>query len=217
MAEAARHSGHAAGVRRAWLVDGTGARLDRMSGAERTLYAAVDVHYPVSGGARSALVLADNPRFTEIVDERVHWLPTVAPYQPGRLFRRELPALRAVLAGTAGLVLIIVDGYVDLDPHGRPGLGAHLHAHLNTPVIGVAKTAFRGATHAIEVRRGATVRPLYVTSAGLDADRAATLVRRMAGSYRVPDALRRVDALARAGHQPSRRESTPLTGPTAAR
>jgi deoxyribonuclease V len=158
----------------------------------------------VSGGACAALVLAGGPRFTEMVDERVRWLPTVAPYQPGRLFLRKLPALRALLADTAGLVLIIVDGYVDLDPHGRPGLGAHLHAHLNTPTIGVAKTAFRSATHAIEVRRGAALRPLYVTSTGLPTDEAATLVTRMVGSYRIPDALRRVDALARAGHQPPR-------------
>jgi deoxyribonuclease V len=63
----------------------------------------------------------------------------------------------------------------------------------------VAKTAFHTATHAIAVRRGSAVRPLYVTSAGMPADRAAALVAVMAGSYRLPDALRRVDALARAG------------------
>jgi deoxyribonuclease V len=138
----------------------------RVRGPDRTLYAAVDVHYPASGGGCAALVLARDPRFEEIVDERVRWLPAVAPYQSGRLFLRELPALRAVLAGIASLVLIIVDGYVDLDPQGRPGLGAHLHADLSVPVIGVAKTAFRSATHAIEVHRGAAVRPLYVTSTG---------------------------------------------------
>jgi deoxyribonuclease V len=162
-------------------------------------YAAVDVHYPAAGGAHAALVLARDQRFAEIIDERVRWLPDVAPYQPGRFFARELPALHAVLAGVDLLALIVIDGYVDLDPHGRPGLGAHLHADLSTPVIGVAKTAFHTATHAIAVRRGSAVRPLYVTSAGMPADRAAALVAVMAGSYRLPDALRRVDALARAG------------------
>ncbi len=97
---------------------------------------------PADGGARAALVLADDPRLGRIVDERVHWLPSVAPYQPGQFFERELPALRAVLTDPAGIALIIVDGYADLDPHGRPGLGAHLHADVNIPVIGVAKTAF---------------------------------------------------------------------------
>jgi deoxyribonuclease V len=173
-----------------------------MTRPARTLYAAVDVHYPASGGARAARVLAHDARFAEIVDERVHRLPAVALYEPGRFFLRELPALRAVLADTTDLALIVIDGYVDLDPHGRPGLGAHLHAELNVPVVGVAKTAFRGATHAIEVRRGTAIRSLYVTSVGVPIDEAATLVTRMAGPYRIPDALRRVDALARAGHQP---------------
>jgi deoxyribonuclease V len=174
------------------------------------LYAAVDVHYPAAGGAHAALVLARDQRFAEIVDERVRWLPEVVPYEPGRFFARELPAIRAVLAGIdacidAGideLAFIVVDGYVDLDPHGRPGLGAHLHADLRTPVVGVAKTAFRTATHAIAVRRGSAARPLYVTSAGMPAGRAAAVVTGMAGRYRLPDALRRVDALARAGQPP---------------
>jgi deoxyribonuclease V len=95
------------------------------------------------------------------------------------------------------LSLVIIDGYVDLDPQGRPGLGAHLYTDLNVPVIGVAKTAFRTASHAIAVRRGDARRPLYITSAGMPADRAAVLIAGMAGRYRLPDALRRVDALAR--------------------
>jgi deoxyribonuclease V len=64
-------------------------------------------------------------------------------------------------------------------------------------VIGVAKTAFRTAIHAIPVRRGTATRPLYVTTAGIPLSRAATLVKGMAGAHRLPDALRRVDALAR--------------------
>jgi deoxyribonuclease V len=64
-------------------------------------------------------------------------------------------------------------------------------------VIGVAKSAYRAATHAVAVRRGTASRPLYVTAAGLDPAEAAALVARMAGPHRLPDALRRVDALAR--------------------
>jgi deoxyribonuclease V len=160
-------------------------------------YTAVDVHYPASGGARAAAVSADDERFASIVDERARWLPEVAPYEPGRFFARELPPIRAVLAGLDGLELVVVDGYVDLDASGRPGLGAHLHAEIGVPVVGVAKTAFRGATHAAEVRRGGAARPLYVTAAGLSLARAAALVTAMSGPHRMPDALRRVDALAR--------------------
>lgn len=128
----------------------------------------------------------------------MRWLARVAPYQPGLFYARELPALRTVLADLGHrLSLVIIDGYVDLDPQGRPGLGAYLHAHLNVPIIGVAKTAFRTASHAVPVRRGDALRPLYITSAGIPTERAAALVSEMAGPYRLPDALRRVDALAR--------------------
>jgi deoxyribonuclease V len=40
---------------------------------------------------------------------------------------------------------------------------------------------------------------LFVTAAGMPTADAADLVRRMAGRYRLPDALRRADNLARAG------------------
>ena len=50
---------------------------------------------------------------------------------------------------TSHMDLLIVDGFVDLDPSGRPGLGAHAHAAFEVPIIGVAKSAFRSATHAI--------------------------------------------------------------------
>jgi deoxyribonuclease V len=92
----------------------------------------------------------------------------------------------------------VVDGYVDLDPDGRPGLGAHVHAAFGgVPVVGVAKTAFGTATHAARVFRGQSTRPLYVTAAGMTIPDAAALVAEMAGRFRVPDALRRVDRLAR--------------------
>ena len=164
---------------------------------EWTRFGAVDVGYPAAGGARCALVVAADIRYSSIVEEHVQALSDVAPYEPGRFYLRELPAIQAVLADTAGLDLLIVDGYVHLDPTGRPGLGAYVHSALSIPVIGVAKTAFRGATHARTVHRGAAQRPLYVTAAGLDAAEAAALVQAMAGRFRLPDALRRADQLAR--------------------
>ncbi|MEH1127750.1 endonuclease V [Micromonospora sp. CPCC 206061] len=160
-------------------------------------YAAVDVHYPADGSANAAMVVAADRTFSSIVDEYTAHLPSVPPYQPGAFFLRELPALRAVFAQAGVVDLVVVDGYVDLDPNGRPGLGAHVHHEMDVPVVGVAKTAFHSATHAVEVRRGGT-RPLYVTAAGLPLDEAAALVQAMAGSHRLPDALRRVDSLARA-------------------
>jgi deoxyribonuclease V len=68
---------------------------------------AADVHYPSTGGARAAAVLA----------ERTAVVPRVPPYQPGQFYLRELPPLHAVLDG---LGLLVVDGYADLDPSCGP-------------------------------------------------------------------------------------------------
>jgi deoxyribonuclease V len=161
------------------------------------LCAAVDVHYLRTGGARAAAVLAADAVFAHVLAEHTATVPRVAPYQPGEFYVRELPPLRAVLHELSGLGLLIVDGYADLDPAGRPGLGAHAHAEFGIPVIGVAKSRFRTATHAVPVVRGSSVRPLFVTAAGMPSAAAADLVRRMAGRHRLPDALRRADTLAR--------------------
>ena len=131
--------------------------------------------------------------------ERTAVLPQALPYRPGQFYLRELPPLRAVLDDLSGLGLLVVDGYADLDPDGRPGLGAHAYAEFGIPVIGVAKSRYRTATHAVPVLRGSSARPLFVTSAGMPRADAADLVRRMTGRHRLPDALRRADTLARAG------------------
>ena len=161
------------------------------------MYAAADVHYLPSGGARAALVLAPDPTFSAIVSEKTVFIDHVAPYQPGEFYRRELPPIRAVLADVDDLGLLIIDGYVTLDPDGRPGLGAYAHEEFAVSVIGVAKTRYALAVHAIPVVRGTAKRPLYVTAVGIPPADAAELVRTMTGSFRLPDALRRVDALAR--------------------
>ena len=162
-------------------------------------YAAADVHYPLRGGAVAALVVASDPAFATVVAQHTARLDHVAPYRPGRFAERELPPLRAVLAAAGPVDLLVVDGYVDLDRDGRPGLGARAAEAFGVVVIGVAKTPFRGADHAVPVLRGRSVRPLFVTASGVPAGEAAALVARMAGRHRVPDALRLVDALARAG------------------
>ena len=129
----------------------------------------------------------------------MRWSPRVAPHRPGEFYLRELPPLRAVLEDLSGLGPLVVDDYADLDPGARPGLGARVHAEFGIPVIGVAKSRFLTATHAVPVVRGSSVRPLFVTSSGMPTADAADLVRRMADRYRLPDALRRADTLARTG------------------
>jgi deoxyribonuclease V len=65
-------------------------------------------------------------------------------------------------------------------------------------VTDVARSRFHTPTHAVPVVRGSSVRPLFVTAAGMPAADAADLVWHMAGRYRPPDALRRADTLAQA-------------------
>lgn len=163
------------------------------------VFVAADVHYLPSGGACAAAVVAADAAFCAVLAEQTALVAQVLPYRPGQFYLRELPPLRAVLGGVPGLGLLVIDGYADLDPAGRPGLGAHAHAAFGVPVIGVAKTRFRTADHAVEVLRGGSARPLFVTAAGMPQDQAASLVRQMAGPFRLPDALRRADALARTG------------------
>lgn len=123
----------------------------------------------------------------------------LAPYEPGRFYLRELPCLRPTvdeLRRRHPITTIVVDGYVDLSP-GRPGLGRHLYEAFEggVEVVGVAKNAFSSGA-AVEVLRGQSERPLYVT-ATFDPARAADGVRAMAGPHRLPQLLRRVDQLAR--------------------
>jgi deoxyribonuclease V len=118
------------------------------------VFVAADVHYLASGGARAAAVVAADAAFSHLASDRIASVPHVEPYQPGQFWRRELPPLHAALDGLANMNLLIIDGYADLDPDGRSGLGARAREEFGVPVIGVAKSAFRAATHAIAVLRG---------------------------------------------------------------
>ena len=191
----------ACGLGRGAVVSGPGILGTVATGTDlgAGVFVAADVHYLASGGARAAAVLATDAAFSQLAANRVALVLHVEPYKPGQFWRLELPPLRAALAGLEQMVLLVIDGYADLDPNRRPGLGARASEELGVPVIGVAKSAFCGATHAIAVRRGISARPLYVTAAGIPRADAADLVRHMTGPYRIPDALRRADTLARRG------------------
>jgi deoxyribonuclease V len=157
----------------------------------------VDAHYLARGAVAAAVGFYgfDAPGAAE---EAAVAIAEVAPYEPGRFYLRELPCLRAALSALRHAPeVVIVDGYVWLGD-GVPGLGAKLFDELDgVPVIGVAKTMFRGATGAVEVFRGASTKPLLVTAAGTDGEVAARHVQGMHGRHRIPTLLRRVDTLCR--------------------
>jgi deoxyribonuclease V len=76
-------------------------------------------------------------------------------------------------------------------------LGRYLYEATGIPVVGVAKTFFHGHTGVMEVFRGESARPLFVSTAGFDLNQAASGVHAMSGPFRIPTLLKRVDALSR--------------------
>lgn len=162
--------------------------------------ACVDVAYSPEQAAVGCVLFQDWTDATATL-EVTRQCPAADAYRSGEFYRRELPCLMAVLDELQSHIrAVIVDGYVWLDADGTPGLGARLHAALGAriPVVGVAKTAFRGAP-ALEIRRGRSQRPLFVSAAGMPVDEAASGVSAMSGAFRIPTLLARADALGRAG------------------
>jgi deoxyribonuclease V len=159
---------------------------------------AIDVYY-INDRAKSVGVLfnhwTDSKNSVEslIID----YQDNVAPYQSGQFYQRELPCIMSLLnkVDLSQISTIVIDGYVHLND-GKIGLGGHLYNALNKmiPIIGVAKKPFAGnSEYLIEVIRGQSKHPLYVTSMGISLERAAENVQSMAGKYRMPDLLSYLD------------------------
>jgi len=160
------------------------------------MIAATDVHYFENGCAAACVLFSDySDRRPSASYTRI--LPTPADYVPGEFYRRELPCIVTLLRQINPLPNeIVIDGYVTLGD--SPGLGHYLFKSLGSkiPVVGVAKSRFKGS-FGIEVFRGKSTRPLYITSAGTEPQKAAEKIRTMHGAYRIPTLLRQVDILAR--------------------
>lgn len=166
---------------------------------------ATDVAYDEERGrARAAAVVFEAWGAAAAEREATRELAPIAPYEPGAFYRRELPCLLPLLEDLARVVtidVVIIDGYVDLGA--SPGLGRHLARAMRTSartpaIVGVAKTRYAGAS-AVEVLRGRSRQPLFVTALGMSPEDAAREVARMEGDHRIPTILRRVDRLARGG------------------
>jgi deoxyribonuclease V len=162
--------------------------------------AVLDVAYAKDGSrAVAACVCLKDWTDSVALCEHTAVVAEPAPYVSGSFFQRELPCLLRVLAALPHpCETIIIDGHVDLDD-GRPGLGRHLFDSLGqlVPVIGVAKTPFRGAVAGVPTYRGSSLKALYVSSAGLDLQRARKHIVSMFGAYRLPTLVRRADRLCR--------------------
>lgn len=132
------------------------------------------------------------------VKEIAETLKMQEPYRSGQFYKRELPCILHLLqqVDLNEVFMILIDGFVVLDDQNKPGLGGRLYNRLNgrIPVIGVAKSDFNAVQQKKKVIfRGESTRPLYITSLGIEPDTAATLVKRMAGQFRIPDLLKQLD------------------------
>jgi len=170
------------------------------------MIACIDVDYSDEGTAgttaTAACVVFASWTAAAPAAEHVERLSEIAEYVPGQFYKRELPCVLAVLELVEPLPdLIVIDGYVILDGEGTHGMGGYLYEALDRriPVIGVAKNRFRSNVAAIEVFRGGSKRPLFVTALGIDPQAAADDIERMHGNHRLPTLLKRVDRLCRDG------------------
>jgi deoxyribonuclease V len=161
------------------------------------MIAAFDVKYFDDGKAKCGAIVFQNFTDKEPYSQYKKTIGSAEDYIPGLFYKRELPCILSLLADMPEkLSTIIIDGYVKLGD--QVGLGGHLKSSLadDVTVIGVAKSQFKGAS-AVEVYRGKSRRPLYVTSAGIDQQDAANYVEQMYGENRIPVLLKMVDHLTR--------------------
>lgn len=158
---------------------------------------AIDVHYRETEAKVVGVLFKDwqDPTPFEI---KTLFTKEFGEYVPGSFYKRELPCILALLEtiGQPELDIIIIDGYVYLDDAGKHGLGGYLFEALNqkSPVIGVAKTSFhQNKKHVVEVFRGTSQKPLYISSIGIEVEQAGKRIQTMYGAYRIPDLLRIMD------------------------
>jgi len=167
---------------------------------------AIDVDYH-SNQASVAAIAFNRWSDPEPVQEWAIQVSDPAAYVPGQFYRRELPCILALLKQIEVVPeCIVIDGYVYLGGERKPGLGQYLFEALDgtTPVIGVAKSRFKDTPVGVEVFRGQSKRPLYVTAAGIDETEARHLIAGMYGHHRIPALLKRVDQLCRQAGIPDR-------------
>jgi deoxyribonuclease V len=160
----------------------------------------VDVGYQETTANIGAVVIDSFEEENLIREENIR-LENIADYESGKFYKRELPCLLHTISIIPESVsLVIVDGNVWLDGKGRKGLGAYLFEALEEkiPVIGVAKAKFKTLdSNFSEVRRGESEKPLFVTTAGIELQKASESIRNMQGDFRIPEKLKLADSLSR--------------------
>jgi deoxyribonuclease V len=158
---------------------------------------AFDVQY-TDNQAKAVAITFQNWEDATPTDTIIKYIDGIAEYEPGAFYKRELPCILSMLEDLdlSTIDLIVIDGYVLLDDVGKLGLGGHLYEALTVkiPIIGVAKTKFiQNKINAIEVFRGESQKPLFVSAIGTSIETAAENIKSMHGDYRFPTLLKLLD------------------------
>ena len=160
---------------------------------------AIDVYYYEDSSAKSVGVLFnwEDEHPQQIIVEEVQ---NVEEYIPGQFYKRELPCILAILEKVNKMELeaVVVDGHVYVDNTEKPGLGAYLWEALQreVPVIGVAKkTFYANQETTYSLLRGESKNPLYISSVGMELDKAVDLIKNMKGKYRIPTIFKELDQI----------------------
>jgi deoxyinosine 3'endonuclease (endonuclease V) len=157
----------------------------------------LDTHY-VDNRAVTSCIGINNWQDDKISFETADEIQIESDYISGEFYKRELPCILSILnkVKLEEKDVIVIDGYVYLDDYKKFGLGAYLYENLKQeiPIIGVAKKNFFGLNELKrEVIRGRSLKPLYITSVGIDIDYCIQSILGMHGEYRIPTILRLVD------------------------
>lgn len=163
------------------------------------MIAALDVYYSDTNAYAAAVVFEHWDSETPVATYAA-CVANCGDYAPGQFYLRELQPLLSVISEIREEVSVfVIDAYCHLSAEGERGLGARLAETLpgEPTIIGVAKNRFRDSAHAVELLRGGSKRPLFVTAIGLAYDEAADKIGSMHGPYRVPTLLKEVDRLSR--------------------
>ena len=123
-------------------------------------------------------------------------------YISGQFYKRELPCIKAVLQeiDLKEVEIIIVDGHIFIDNNENYGLGGYVFKEFNEkiPVIGVAKTFFKGNETTVKsICRGQSNKPLFVSSIGIKLEVAIENITNMHGEFRIPTLLKEIDRLSK--------------------
>lgn len=160
---------------------------------------ALDVQYQGNSATAAGIVFPTWDAQMQSAHYTAH-IDTVADYQPGHFYLRELPCLEKIIQQVGRpLTTIVIDGYVTLGDDQRPGLGMQLWRALgeSVPIIGVAKTAFQGTPSQAQLLRGTSKKPLFISCVGISLEEGKLCIASMHGEHRIPTLLKNVDRLCR--------------------